>query len=103
MVWLDVQMCTAVSSRHEGWNTVKNLVMFSKSDLVSSVNPIARVRNCFHLDGSENIARRSEPGVSPSIDCLLDHVPSCTIHIRFRMVDGLESSRAVVTTASTPP
>ena len=100
---LDVEMCTAVSSRHEGWNAVKNLVMSSKSDLVSSVNAIARMRNCFHLDGSENTGGRSEPGVSPRIECLPNHVPSCTVHIRLRMVDRPELSRAVATVASTPP
>ena len=103
MSLLDVRACKAASSRHEGWNSVKNLVMFLKLDLVSSVNPIVRVRNCFHPDGSENTAGRSEPGVSPTIDCLSDHIPPCTVHIRLCMVDGLELSRAVVTAASTPP
>ena len=102
MSLLDVRVCKAASSRHEGWNTVKNLIMFSKPDLVSSVNPIVRVRNCFHPDGSENAGGRSEPGVSPRIGCLPDHIPPCTVHIRLCMVDGPELSRAVATVASTP-
>ena len=103
MYLLDMQACTAASSRHEGWNAVKKLMMFLKPGLVLSDNPIARVRNCFQFNGSENTGGRSEPGVSPRIECLLSHVPPCTVHIKLCMVDGLELSRAVVTAASTPP
>ena len=102
MSLLDVRACKAASSRHEGWNTVKNLIMFLKPDLVSSVNPIVRVRNCFHLSGSESTGGRSEPEVSPRIDYLPDYIPSFTVHIRFRMVGGPELSRAIATATSTP-